>query len=85
MHRREEERCVFSVSCGNATPYFELEKGIFDPMPGFVEIFIIRPFNSTVFLGRDYDPHALILGLCKDGVAIIPTIRQQIIGAYPFN
>ena len=54
-------------------------------MAKFVEFFIIRPLNETVFLGGYDRPHVLVRRLIDESIAVIATIRQQRVGAQSFD
>ncbi|SDZ04715.1 hypothetical protein SAMN05421755_10929 [Nitrosomonas sp. Nm33] len=85
MDGGEEGSGVFSVSCGNAAPSFQVQEGIFDQVSGLIQIFIIRPLNTTVFLRRDYGLHALSFCLIKNSIAVIVFVRNQLIGMKPLD
>jgi len=44
----EEGSGIFGVAGRDAAPSFQVEKSSFDPMPEFVEVFIIRPLKSSL-------------------------------------
>ena len=50
-----------------------------------MEFFIIRPLNETVFLGGHDRLHVLVLRLINEGIAIVATIRRQIVRAQSFD
>lgn len=81
MDGGEEGSGVFGISAGDTAPALEGEKGVFDPVAQFVEVFIIRPVHGSVFLRRDNRLHPLNGGLLKKGIRIIPFIRDQVVGA----
>lgn len=85
MDGGEEGSGVFGVSGGDTAPALEGEKGVFDQVAQFVEVFIIRPLHGSVFLRRDNRIHALNGGLLKNGIRLIPFIRDQVVGAYAFD
>jgi len=62
-----------------------MQEGIFNQMPMLIKVFIVIALIFAVFLGRDHRPHALALRLCKNGVAVIASISNQMIGMQPFN
>ena len=85
MYDGEEGGGVFCVSCGDAAPSFQVQESVFDKVAKFVEIFIIRPLNDTVFL-EGYDRlHVLVLRLINEGIAVVATIRQQRVRAQSFD
>lgn len=85
MHGSKERSAVFGVSGCNAPPPFQHQKGVFDQMADFVESFVIWSLHGAVFLWRDHRVDALNFGLLKDCVGVIALIRNEAIGAYPFN
>lgn len=62
-----------------------MQEGIFDLVAEFIQVFIVRSLNISVFPGRDNGFHSLISGLIYDGVAIIALIGDQVIGAHALN
>ena len=56
---------------------FRMQESVFDEVAKFVEFFIIRPLNETVFLGRYDRRHILVRRLINEGIAVVATIRQQ--------
>ena len=53
-----------------------MQEGIFDLVAEFIQVFIVRSLNISVFPGRDNGFHSLISGLIYDGVAIIALIGE---------
>ena len=51
LYSGEEGGGVFCVSCGDAAPSFQVQESVFDEVTKFVEFFITRLLNETVFLG----------------------------------
>ncbi|BBL35209.1 hypothetical protein Nstercoris_01471 [Nitrosomonas stercoris] len=82
LYSSKERRSVFSISCSNATPSFEMQKSILDKMPQFIQFFIIRSLYLSVFLRRNNHFHSLFFCLFNNGVTIIATICQQIMRIY---
>ena len=81
-----EEGCgVFGVSCGDAAPSFQVQESVFDEVTKFVKVFIIRSLHGPVFLGWDNCLHILVFGLFEEGIAVIATIGEQILGAQTFD
>ena len=76
---------VFGVSCGDAASSFQVRESVFDEVATFVEFFIIRPLNETVFLEGHDRLHVLVLRLINEGIAIVATIRPQIVRAQSFD
>ena len=58
-----------------------MQEGILDLVADFIQVFIVRSLNVSVFPGRDNGFHSLIY----DGVAIIALIGDQVIGAHALN
>ncbi len=85
MYGGEEGLGVFGVSCGDAAPSFQVQEGVFDEVAKFVELFIIRPLNDTVFLGWYDRLDVLALRLIDESIAVVATIRQQIVRAQSFD
>jgi len=81
----EERFAVFGVSCGDAPPSFEVQERVFDEVAEFIQIFVVRSLGDAVFLWRDHGIHTLRCGLLKNGVGIVPFVRDQMIGVDPFN
>jgi hypothetical protein len=50
---REKGRNVFEVSSGERTPFFNLEEGVFNDMPFFVDALVVEALKIPVALGRD--------------------------------
>jgi len=70
---------VFGVSCGDAAPSLKVQESIFDKMPQFIELFVVKSLRCAVFLCGNYGLHTLFTCLLKNCVAVITAIRQQII------
>lgn len=85
MDGGEEGGGVFGISCGNATPSFEVKKSVLDEMSEPVQIFVIRSLDGAVFLWWNDHLHALFSGLLEKGVAVITAVRQQMLGTQSFN
>ena len=66
--------CIFRISSRNATPSFDVKKGIFNTVPQFVQIFIILTLVHSIFARRNNHLHMLSFGKLDDGVAVIATI-----------
>jgi len=64
---------------------FRMQESVFDEVAKFVEFFIIRPLNETVFLGRYDRRHILVRRLINEGIAVVATIRQQRVRAQTFD
>lgn len=85
MDGSEKGSGVFCISCGNAAPSFQVQEGIFDQVSGLIQIFIIQPLSTTVFLWRDDGLHALSFCLVNNSIAIIASVCNQLIGIKPLN
>lgn len=53
MDGGEEGGGVFGVACRDATPAFEVQKGVLDAISQLVQILIMRALDCAVFLRRD--------------------------------
>lgn len=62
-----------------------MQEGVFDQMPRFIKLFIVRSLNLSVFPWRNDGVHALIVGVPNNRVAVISFIRDQVIGAQALN
>lgn len=85
MDSSEKRGGIFGVSGGDAAPSFEVQESVFNQMAGFVQVFIIRSLNGTVFLRRNDGLHVLFFGLFQDRIAVIAAISQQIFSIQTFN
>lgn len=85
MDGGEEGGGVFGVACGDAAPSFQVQESVFDEVAKLVEFFIMRPLNETVFLGGYDRLHVLVFRLIDEGIAVVATIRQQIVRAQSFD
>ena len=63
MDSSHEGGGVFGVSCCDAPPSFEVEEGVFDQMPDFVEVFVILALMLAVLFRRNDGGHALVFSL----------------------
>ena len=81
MNGSEERSGVFGVPCRNTAPAFQVQKGIFHEMAYLVQTLVVRSLTGAIFLRGNHGLHALRLGLRKQSIAIIASIRQQIVCA----
>jgi hypothetical protein len=81
----EERGAVLGVSCGDATPPFEHQEGIFDQVAQFVEVFVGRSLVFSVFRWRDDGVHAHTSRMLKNGIRIIALVRNQMTRVDPLN
>ena len=79
MNGREKRSSVLGVSCGNAAPLFQMEKGVFHQMLEFVELFVVLPLMFTISLGRNNTLHLVLLGLVNNRVGIVSAISQKML------
>ncbi len=54
-------------------------------MPELVDVLVVHPLIFAVFARRDNRPYTRILRLFDNGIAVIPSIRQKIVGINPFD
>jgi len=76
---------VFAVSGGDAAPALEVQERVFNQMPQFVQVFVVRPLGRAVFARRNHRRHTLAFGLIDDRIAIIPVGGNQMFRRDPFN
>lgn len=81
----EERGRVFGVSGGDAAPALEVQERVFNQMPQFVQVFVVRPLGRAVFARRNHRRHTLAFGLIDDRIAIIPFVGNQMFRRDPFN
>ena len=62
-----------------------MQECVFDKMAEFIKVGIALALHFSIFPRRDYSLHALRSSLTYDGVAIISTIGQQVLGFYTFD
>ena len=77
-------RCSWRIGC-NASPAFEVEKGVFHQMAQFVEMPVIRPLPCPVLPRWNDRFHALSYRLLDDGIAVVNTFCDQTLGNDPFH
>ena len=85
MDGSEEGSAVFGIARSDAAPSFELQERVFNQVAQFVEILIIGSLHGSVFARGDHRRHALLSRLFDNCIAVIPLVRDQIIGIEPFN
>lgn len=56
-----------------------MQEGVFDEVPQLVERFVIGPLMFPVVARRDHGLHPLLVRLLDDGIAVVATIRQQML------
>jgi len=71
---------MFGVSSRDAAPAFELQEGVLDQMPQFVQIFVVRSLRGSVFSGWNHHVHAPACGLLDDRIAVVAFISDQVLG-----
>lgn len=76
---------MFGVSGGDAAPALEVQERVFNQMPQFVQVFVVRPLGRTIFARRNHRRHTLAFGLIDDRIAIIPFVGNQMFRRDPFN
>lgn len=79
MDGGEKRGSVLGVSCGNPTPLFQLEKGVFHQVPEFVEVFVVLPLVCAISLGRNDYLHLFLFGLVNNRVGIVSTTSQEML------
>ncbi len=84
MHGSQERRCAFGVAGCDSAPFFEVTNGIFDQMPQFVEVCVVRTRLFAVFARRNLRLHILPCGLRDNLVAVVPLVGDQMLGRKPF-
>lgn len=85
MYGCEERVCAFGISCGDTSPLFEVEEGIFNQVAQFVEMLVVVARLFAVLARRNLRLHALAGGLLHDSVAIVAFVGDQVPGFQPFN
>lgn len=83
MDGGEKRGSVLGVSCGNPSPLFQMEKGVFHQMPELIEMLVVMPLMLPTFLGRDDGFHVFLLGLFNNRIGIIGAISQETLGIDP--
>ena len=68
---------MFGVAGSDTAPPLAVQQGVLDQVAQLVESLIIFTPFFAVLLGRHNRFHALCEGFLKDGMAVIPRIRQQ--------
>jgi len=81
----EEGGGVFGIACCDATPAFEVEEGVLDQMPQFVQILVIRSLGCAVFLRWDDGVHPLSLCLFEDCIGVIALVGQKMFRRKPLD
>ena len=85
MHCGQERRCALGVSGSNSAPFFQIPKGIFHPVPQFVEVPVICALSFAVLARRNLRLHALPHCLFDDGIAVISLVGDQMFGRQSFD
>ena len=62
-----------------------MQECIFNQVPQPVEFFVIFTLYIAVFLWWNDSLHALLFSLFNEGIAVVATIRQQMLGGDAFN
>ena len=62
-----------------------MQERVFHEVAQFIEFLVIFPLYCTVPFGRDDRIYALGSGLIENGVAVIPTVREQMVGGHAFD
>jgi hypothetical protein len=71
MDGSQKRGAIFSVSCGNTSPSFKVQEGIFNEMTKLIELSVIRTLFFSIFSWRDNRGHILIFSLFYDRIAVI--------------
>ena len=85
MYSGEEGGGIFGIACCDASPSFKMEESIFDQMPRFIKLFIVRSLDVTVFPWRDHSNHPFVCDIFNDLITIIAPICQKVLGTDAFN
>ena len=76
---------LFCIAGCNSTPALEMQEGILNQMAQLIEVFVIFALDLAVFSWRNHRLHSLSLGWSDNGVGIVASISQQVIGFYARN
>ena len=85
LRSRKERRQPFGVARSDAPPLLDVQKGILDKMPLFVEMSIIVTLHCPVLSRWYHRLHALLLGQRDDGVAVVAFVGDQMLGTQTLN
>ena len=85
MYSGEEGCRVLGVACGNAAPFFQMQKRILDEMAKTVEILVVFSRLFAVLPGWNHGLHPCSLCLFNEGITVITFIRNQAACIDSFN
>ena len=76
---------MFGVSSRDAAPALEMQEGVLDQMPQFVQFLVVRSLRGSVFSRRNHHVHATACGLLDDRIAVVAFIGNQMRCRDPFH
>ena len=78
---------MFGVSGGDAAPALEVQERVFNQMPQFIQVFVVRPLGRAVFARRSLrEAPYLAFGLIDDHMGSgAPLVGNQMFRRDPFN
>ena len=85
MYGGKEGGAVFGIARCDASPPFEMEESVFDQMPRFIKLLIVRSLYVTVFPWWDHSNHAFVCRILNDLITVIATVCQKILGTHALN
>lgn len=76
---------MFSIPGGNLSPVFELQEGVLDQMPKFIETLVVLSGRGSVLAWQNHHVHALAGGLLDNRLAVVAFIRNQMFCRDPLH